>query len=144
MSKLKFLEEAKRKPKTFEEAKKIEVINAIKKVLTHKDEVILAIIHGGFVNSKVFRDIDIAIYIENVDDKHTYADEIKYELEKTISIGVDVQILNNSPPSFMLNVLKEGIVLIERKQGFKAIMKFHALEEVRRFEMHKRIFTSKK
>ena len=144
MSKLRILEEAKRKPKMLEEVEKIKFLDIIKNMLINKDEVVLAIVHGGFVNSKVFRDIDIAIYIENVSDKYTYVDEIKYELEKAISIGVDVQILNNSPSSFILNVFKEGIVLIEKKQGFKAIMKIHALEENRRIMMHKMSFASRK
>lgn len=140
MSKLRILEEARRKSKILEEAEKIKVLNAIKNILIHKNEIVLAIIHGGFVNSKVFRDIDIAIYVENVDDKYTYADELKYELEKVIGIGIDVQIMNSIPPSFMLNILKKGIVLFEKRKGFKAIMKLHVLEEVRRIKMHKKSF----
>ncbi|MEM3406956.1 MAG: nucleotidyltransferase domain-containing protein [Nitrososphaerota archaeon] len=140
MSKLRILEEARRKSKILKEAEKINVLNAIKNILIHKDEIILAIIHGGFVNSKVFRDIDIAVYVENVDDKYICADELKYELEKVIDIGIDVQIMNSIPPSFMLNILKRGIVLFERRKGFKAIMKLHVLEEVRRIKMHKKNF----
>ncbi|ADM28121.1 conserved hypothetical protein [Ignisphaera aggregans DSM 17230] len=63
MSKLRRIEEERRRPRemSFDEREKI--IEFIRQILEKEEYIELAVIHGGFLASKVFRDIDIAVYI---------------------------------------------------------------------------------
>jgi len=133
--KLRILEEEKRKPKRmpFEEREK--VIEAIKRLLEDDECVVVAVIHGGFLSSEVFRDIDVAVYLgECVDPgrRLLYVEALRDRLEKATGIGVDIQVLNEAPPTFVYRVLKEGRVIVERVSGLSILLKIHALEDVRR------------
>ena len=45
---------------TIDERKNI--IEKLRKFFSKREEIILAIIYGGFMSSKIFRDIDIAVF----------------------------------------------------------------------------------
>ncbi len=138
MSKLRILEEGRRKLKSFGEEKKIEIFESIRDIIIHDEKVVIAVIHGGFTYSNKFRDIDILIYLDNSTDelKHIdeYIDELRDNIEKKLKIGVDIQILNYAPPKFIIKALKKGIILFERKPGISSILKIHALEEERKIK----------
>jgi len=139
MSKLRIREEEMRKPKKLPMEDRERVIDIIRSILLEDSRIKLAIIHGGFINSEVFRDIDIALLIEDVEDEFIYVEELRDRLEKATGIGIDIQLLNSAPPSFTYRVLHTGRVLVERKPGIAAITRVHALEEMRRLKklLHK-------
>jgi len=134
MSKLRIREEELRKPKKVPMEVRERIIDTIKSILLEDRRIKLAIIHGGFVSNEVFRDIDIALLLEGVEDELIYVEELRDRLEKAIDIGVDIQLLNNAPPSFTYRVLRTGRVLIEREPGIAAIIRVHALEEMKRLK----------
>ena len=99
----------------------------IKKIKTFfKDNKIIsfAYIHGSFVKNSPFKDIDIAIYIEELSfDK--LKSPLKFELnletlleeylsESGFKIPVDIRILNYAPLSFQYSVIRDGLPLIVR------------------------------
>jgi len=51
-----------------------------------------------------------------------------------VSIGVDIQLLNEAPPAFAYRALIEGRIIVERKIGMSSIMKIHVAEEMRRLK----------
>jgi len=135
MSKLRILEEERRKPKRvpFEERERI--IEVVKRLLESEECVAVAVIHGGFLGSEVFRDVDVAVYLgECVDPgrRLLYVEALRERLEKPTDIGVDIQVLNEAPPAFVYRVLKEGRVIVERVSGLSTLLRIHALEDVRR------------
>jgi len=135
MSKLRVLEEERRKPKKMPFKKREKIINIIKQIFEKEDFIEVAAIHGGFLNSRIFRDIDIAIYINEKMDLGSqliYIEELKDKLEKATGIGVDIQLINEAPPTFTYNVLNEGRIILEKKNGVSSILKIHALEEIKK------------
>jgi len=74
-------------------------------ILKERKEITFAYLHGSFVKDG-FRDIDIAIYLNEAMDKKNI---LKYELflervlEDELSLPVDVRVLNNAPLSFRFN-----------------------------------------
>jgi len=135
MSKLRILEEERRRPKRmpFEEREKI--VETIKQMLEGDECVAVAVVHGGFLSSEVFRDIDVAVYLGDCIDPNKrllYVEALREKLEKATGIGVDIQLLNEAPPAFVYRVLKEGRVIVERVSGLSTLLKIHALEDVRR------------
>ncbi|RLE56572.1 MAG: sugar transporter [Thermoprotei archaeon] len=117
---------------TWEERQRI--IEEIVQELNKREEIVLAVLHGGFLTSQVFRDIDIAVYTEHTvppQQEPQYIDELREQLEKKIKQPVDIQLLDYAPPTFQQKAL-QGKILIERKPGIRAILLHHAKEEVRR------------
>jgi len=132
MSKLRIREEGMRKPKKVPMEDRERVIDTIRSILLEDSRIKLAIIHGGFINNEVFRDIDIALLLEDVEEELIYVEELRDRLEKATGIGIDIQLLNKTPPSFTYRVLHTGRVLVEREPGIAAITRVHAFEEMRR------------
>jgi len=139
VSKLRIREEAMRKPRKVPMEYRELVIDIIRSILLEDSRVKLAIIHGGFIGNEVFRDIDIALLLEDVGEEFIYVEELRDRLERATGIGVDIQLLNSAPPSFTYRVLHTGRVLVEREPGIAAITRVHALEEMRRLKklLHK-------
>jgi len=139
MSKLRIREEGMRKPKKVPMEDRERVIDTIRSILLEDSRIKLAIIHGGFINNEVFRDIDIALLLEDIEEELIYVEELRDRLERATGIGIDIQLLNKAPPSFTYRVLHTGRVLVEREAGIAAITRVHAFEEMRRLKklLHK-------
>ena len=62
-----------------------------------------------------FRDIDIGVYIYNIETIAILKSELELEreLENIIRIPADVRIINNAPISFVYNILRNKIVIID-------------------------------
>ncbi|AEF97130.1 nucleotidyltransferase domain-containing protein [Methanotorris igneus] len=88
----------------------------IKEILAEKDEVIFAYLHGSF-NEIYFRDVDIAVYVDEnkVGDFLDYELKISAEIEKTVRLPVDVKVLNSAPLSFKYRAIK-GELLISKNE----------------------------
>ncbi len=135
MSRLRILEETRRKPKTMPRDAREKMLRVIAERLGAREEVELVVVFGGFIESEVFRDIDIALYTGHrisIDEEPVYVDAIRDELEKAVGIGVDVLLLEYTPPHLVYHVLSKGRIIVEKKLGISSILKMHAIEELRR------------
>jgi predicted nucleotidyltransferase len=136
MSRLRILEEARRRPKTIPRDVREKILRIIAERLGARGEVEL-VVFGGFIESEVFRDIDIALYtshIVDIDEAPTYVDAIREELEKVTGIGVDVLLIEPeyTPPHLINHLLSRGRIIVEKKSGISSILRIHAIEEMRR------------
>ncbi|WP_456471984.1 type VII toxin-antitoxin system MntA family adenylyltransferase antitoxin [Methanocaldococcus sp.] len=95
---------------------KEEIKKRIKKILAEKDEIIFAYLHGSF-NEIYFRDIDIAVYVDEnkVEDFLDYELKLSTEIEKTVRLPVDVKVLNSAPLSFKYRAIK-GELLVSKDE----------------------------
>jgi predicted nucleotidyltransferase len=137
MSRLRILEEARRRPKTIPRDVREKILRIIAERLGARGEVELVVVFGGFIESEVFRDIDIALYtshIVDIDEAPTYVDAIREELEKVTGIGVDVLLIEPeyTPPHLINHLLSRGRIIVEKKSGISSILRIHAIEEMRR------------
>jgi predicted nucleotidyltransferase len=139
MSKPRILEEERKKPKRLSAEEKKRLVDIIRKILEKEDRVEIAVIYGGFLNSGVFRDIDVAIYIDLRSDygqELVFVEEIRDRLEKVTGISVDIQLLNRAPPRFVYNILSGGKTIVEKKPGVSSILRIHSLDEMKRLKKH--------
>jgi predicted nucleotidyltransferase len=98
------------------------------------------VLHGGFVESEVFRDIDVVILLAlDVGDVIDYVEGLREELEKATGLPVDVQVLNEAPPAFAYQVLSKGRILVEREAGLAARLRLHAADDLERLRRARRI-----
>jgi predicted nucleotidyltransferase len=98
---------------------KAEIIGILSQTLSQKNEILFAYLHGSFLESKTFQDIDVAVYLEET-TKHDI-NIIEYEIalsllvEKQLRMAADVKALNWAPLSFRYNVSR-GLLLLSRDE----------------------------
>jgi predicted nucleotidyltransferase len=96
------------------------IVQKIISILEVRHEIIFAYVHGSFTQDIPFRDLDIAMYL---DEKRlsTY-NELDYEeglsemLSADVRVIVDVRVLNRSPLGFLYSVFKNGCLLFSRDE----------------------------
>jgi len=109
-----------------------EVVKLMARVLSRREEVLLAVVFGSFTSSDVFRDIDVAVftgYTIPYNGVERYEEELAGVLESVVKMPVDVRVIDYAPPWFRVRAL-EGIVLVEKQPAQAARMRFKALQEV--------------
>lgn len=89
----------------------------------NKHNIIFAYIFGTFSSeSTVYNDIDIGIYVSDTEKKSFFQAEleIERELEDSIHIPIDVRIINRAPLSFVYQIIKTGIVIVNKNSDLRA------------------------
>ncbi len=97
-----------------------QIISQLKSSLAANKNVVFALVYSTFLEKSDFGDIDIAVYAD--DRKEDYFD-IEFSIEEEIKCGipypVDVKILNNAPLSFCYNVIKNGVVIVNKDDSLR-------------------------
>ncbi len=101
---------------------KKEIIRTISDILMAKEYIIFAYIFGSFTSEDIFEDIDVGIFVsgERLQSPIKLELETENELEDSIRIPVDVRIINNAPLSFVYNILKRNIVIMDKDKSLRA------------------------
>jgi uncharacterized protein len=98
---------------------KAEIIGILSQALSQRNEILFAYLHGSFLESKTFQDIDVAVYLEETTkyDINIIEYEIALSLlvEKQLRMAADVKALNWAPLSFRYNVSR-GLLLLSRDE----------------------------
>ena len=98
------------------------MLNLLKKALTQDERVVLAYAYGSFVKEQSFRDIDVGIYVKNSEENpFVISSDVKTQLSRIFkkenidftADQFDVQVINHAPFTFLKQVFKEGILLID-------------------------------
>jgi predicted nucleotidyltransferase len=101
---------------------KEKMLNLLKKALTQDERVVFAYAYGSFVKEQSFRDIDVGIYVKNLEENpFVISSDIKTQLSRIFkkenidltADQFDIQIINRAPFTFLKRVFKEGILLID-------------------------------
>ncbi|MEF8879628.1 MAG: nucleotidyltransferase domain-containing protein [Candidatus Thermoplasmatota archaeon] len=106
----------------------------MKKFLKKEKKIVFAYLHGSFLTD-TFRDIDIGIYLSNVDSKKKMLDYELYleeRLNSKTGFVFDIRVLNHAPVSFCYSVIKNGEVLFSRDENQRA--DFESLSWVKYFD----------
>jgi hypothetical protein len=99
--------------------KRLEIIETIKSILLEEQKVIFAFLHGSFCSEQYFRDVDVGIFVRDLDPSifSDYELKLSQQIEKAILFPypVEVKIINNAPLSFCFSVL-QGRLLFTRDE----------------------------
>jgi hypothetical protein len=81
-----------------------------------------AYIFGSFVDQESFGDIDIGIVLAGEKVPAALEHELSMEaaLEKEVRLPVDVRVLNSAPLSFQHQVVKSGLLVIDKDPNRRA------------------------
>jgi len=96
---------------SLKENEKRAVLDRVRKVL-EKRSVELAILFGSFLEGEAFRDVDVAVYSEGLDLDELL--RLGVELELELGMPVDLVPLDRLSPKFRLEVLRRGLIVVER------------------------------
>ena len=99
-----------------------QLLEALNARLIHRPEILFAYVHGSLVDGIMpFRDVDVALYVDPAwgreHDLFTYETKLAVELTRALrsdvqsKVPVDVHVLNTSPLSFQLHVIRDGRLL---------------------------------
>jgi len=92
------------------------LLGFIREILSSRnDKIIFAYVHGSFIKSKTFRDIDVGLFVEGKGDFYLESD-ISAELTAAVGFEVEVKVLNDAPVPFQMAVLRDGILLFSRDE----------------------------
>lgn len=104
------------------EREKHRLIENLREALKIRDDIRFAYIFGSFVTEEAFRDIDLAVYLQDIDRKQAMLLEIDLErsLEDRLGYPIDVRIINHAPLPFRYHVLKDGFPLLDRTPDLRS------------------------
>lgn len=93
-----------------------EIIQHLHCRLAEQAEIAFAYLHGSFLDSPVFHDIDVAVYLDPLpDDPFEYEMELSVELTRALGRPIDIQIFNRAPLAFQRQVF-QGQLLFARDE----------------------------
>lgn len=104
-------------------------LDELRKVIEGVEGILFAYAHGSFLERGLFRDLDVALWIENSDEAFTYEVELSSKLEVTLEIPLDIQVLNEAPLPFRYSVFTKGRLLLSRDEGIRARVVDETLRE---------------
>ena len=107
------------KPKSVSPEERERIVKAISTYLSKKAGIVFAYIYGSFINEKVFRDIDVAVFTEGeINELHTESD-LSFELSQITGHEVEVRVINRAPVVFQMAVLREGKLLFGHREDVR-------------------------
>lgn len=92
---------------------KEKIIRELRNRLSQEENMVFAYVHGSFLDEKDFNDIDIAVFL---DPKTAIPNPVDFEialslkLEESLTVCVDVKILNFAPLSFRYHATKGKLI----------------------------------
>lgn len=101
---------------------KSRLLKEIAEKLEAIDEIVFAYVHGGFIERRSFRDVDVAIWIADPKRSFHYTVDFSAKLEVELGIPIDIQVLNEAPLPFKHNVFTCGKLLLSKNEGLRLQM----------------------
>lgn len=95
---------------------KLEIAEKIKQTLLKQEGVIFAFIFGSFLEPFSFRDIDIGVYMNNIEKNNLFNHELNLskKIAEIVNLPfsiIEVKVLNFTPSFFLNNIFKNGKLL---------------------------------
>jgi predicted nucleotidyltransferase len=92
------------------------LLNGLRKELDAVDGIVFAYVHGGFIEMKVFRDVDVAVWIKDPEDAFSYEVDLSAKLEANLKTPIDLHVLNQAPLSFKHHAFTRGKLLFSKDE----------------------------
>jgi len=92
------------------------LVEALRKHLEGRPEIVFAYLHGSFLDGGPYRDVDVAVWVDpvrcNIGRSSQYAIELATELSVALGQPVEVQVLNRAPLAFRYHAMKGRPLLV--------------------------------
>ena len=85
------------------------IVARLKRELEARPEIVLALLHGSFLEGGAYRDIDVVIWLGaerfSQDERFRYALDLSVQLHLALGFPVDVRVLDDAPLAFRYHAL---------------------------------------
>jgi predicted nucleotidyltransferase len=98
----------------FEERERL--LDKLRRLLEGVEGISFAYVYGSFLARELFRDVDVAIWIEEGEDPFKYEVDLSSRIEADLEVPVDIHVLNEAPITFRYAVFKEGRLLFSKDE----------------------------
>ncbi|MBI5788053.1 MAG: nucleotidyltransferase domain-containing protein [Candidatus Schekmanbacteria bacterium] len=97
------------KPTTLPTTEKEAIIRQLTDILAEREEIIFSYLHGSFVDGQYFRDLDVAVYVDekciNREGAWDYEFKLASDLNDQIRrVTIDTKVFNYAPIGFQYHV----------------------------------------
>jgi hypothetical protein len=90
--------------------------------LSHRPEILFAILYGSAAEGESFRDLDIGVWVNRTEvpaaAELAYSLALADEIEQVIRYPVDVRVINDAPLGFRYNVSRGAALVINQAEMF--------------------------
>lgn len=93
--------------------RRAELARTLGDALRGEPQVVFAYLHGSFVGTQPFHDIDVGVYLSGMAELTRHAVELAGRLSRRVGYPVDVRALNGAPVPFVFHAL-QGELLVSR------------------------------
>lgn len=110
------------------------ILECIRFILSGFEEIDLAYVYGSFLKRDDFRDINIAVHLSK-----ELSPYLRFKLSSKVAIGLekgiqprvdfDLRVLNCAPAYFQYEVIRQGIIALERDQDMRVDFEAHLISE---------------
>src|SRR5438876_3306446 len=108
------------------------LVAGVRDALERRSEIIFAYLHGSFLSGDVYRDIDVAVWLDATrlarGERARYALDLSVALHLELKRPVDARALNDAPLAFRYHALR-GQPLLVRDQEFLDEMRARIWDE---------------
>lgn len=117
-------------------AERQKLVKRLTFLLGNDVNVLFAYLHGSFNEETAFRDLDIAVYLQQMppDSMLLYELKLEEELQSVLHYPIDLKVLNGAPPHFCYMVLKKGVKLFVRDDQKRVAFEMRTLKKYFDFE----------
>ena len=98
------------------------IFRKIGEILSLDKDILFAYLYGSFLGRRYFRDIDIAIWLRNIDKAFQYTIDFSIKVSKILGFPVDIQVLNSAPLSFKYHVFINGRLIFSRNEELRLMI----------------------
>ena len=98
------------------------ILDAIRTVIAGHPEITFGFLYGSFYSERLFRDIDVAVFVCRGDQallhSSTYEIDLSLEIEEAIASGipVEVKVLNEAPLPFSFQVIRGEAIFCRNEE----------------------------
>ncbi|MFQ5605983.1 MAG: nucleotidyltransferase domain-containing protein [bacterium] len=110
------------KKKHLGKEEKQRILSNLTSLLSRESFVVFAYVHGSFLSSKGFHDLDVAVYVED-DTLEANMHSFQYDLTLASQIDlalpgitIDLRLLNTAPLNFRYRVVNIGRLLLSKDE----------------------------
>jgi predicted nucleotidyltransferase len=98
----------------FEERERL--LDELRRILEGAKSISFAYVHGSFIKRELFRDVDVAIWVEGHEAPFKHEVDLSSRIEVDLKVPVDIHVLNEAPVTFKHAVFTEWRLLFSRDE----------------------------
>jgi predicted nucleotidyltransferase len=98
---------------------------------------------GGFLESSFFRDVDVAVWMSDVEKAFYYTFDFSAKFEVEAGFPVDLHVLNEAPLPFKNHVFTTGMLLFSKDEELRHRIVDQTIKEYIDLKLKEKLSTEK-